>query len=85
MNISPSKKRELFCAALLCALALVFGVLQHWSLVHASFKGELPAYLDKRRDERRAVQFHGVKTVNLEQAYLFWKEGKTLIIDARPA
>jgi rhodanese-related sulfurtransferase len=79
-----SKKNDLFCAALICTLAMVFGLAQHWSLVHASFKGELPAYLDKRRDQRRALQFQGVKTVNLEQAYHLW-EGNTLIIDARHA
>jgi rhodanese-related sulfurtransferase len=54
-------------------------------MVSASLKGELPAYLDKRRDQRRAVQFQGVKTINLEQAYQLWEEGHTLIIDARHA
>lgn len=79
------EKRDLFCAALLCALALVFGVLQPWSMVQSSLQGELTVYLEKRRDQRRAVQFQGVKTVNLEQAYHLWREGETRIIDARPA
>lgn len=79
------RKSELIVAALLCAWALVFGLVQHWSLVHASFQGQLPAYLDKHRDQRRALQFQGVKTVTLEQAYHLWKKGETLIIDARPA
>ncbi|MFZ2088867.1 MAG: rhodanese-like domain-containing protein [Desulfobaccales bacterium] len=79
-----SKKGDLLYAVLLCALALVFGLVQHWSMVQASFIGELPAYLDKRRVQRRAVQFQEVKTVTLEQAYQFWEAGEILIIDARP-
>lgn len=78
-------KSELFCAAYLCAVAVILGLVQHWSLVYASFKGELPAYLDKWRVQRRALQFQEVKTVTLEQAYQFWEAGETLIIDARPA
>jgi rhodanese-related sulfurtransferase len=78
-----SKKSELCCAAYLCAVALVLGLMQHWTMVYSSFQGELPAYLDKIRDQRRAVQFQGVKTVNLEQAFQLWEKGEILIIDAR--
>jgi rhodanese-related sulfurtransferase len=36
------------------------------------------------REGRQAVEFKGVKTVKLQEAYDLWKEGQTLFVDARP-
>jgi rhodanese-related sulfurtransferase len=71
--------------ATILALAFTLGAAQHWPLVQASFKGQLTTYLQQRRDERRAVQFKEIKTLNLNEAYAVWQQGGTLIIDARHA
>ena len=41
----------------------------HWPLVQASLRGNLTALLDQKRQERREVQFQGVRTLDLAQAY----------------
>ncbi|MFW6127064.1 MAG: rhodanese-like domain-containing protein [Thermodesulfobacteriota bacterium] len=54
-------------------------------MVKVAFTGELAAFLEKHREERRALQFQKVKTISLESTYRLWGENKTLFIDARPA
>ena len=67
------------------SLAVILGLLFHWSLVQASFRGNLTALLDQKRQERREVQFQGVKTLDLAQAYQIWQKRQALFVDARKA
>ena len=41
--------------------------------------------LDQKRQERREVQFQGVKKLDLAQAYQTWQAGRALFVDARKA
>lgn len=70
-------------AGYLLVLAVLFGLLQHWPLVRLARQGELPAHLAKLREARRQVQFQGVKTINLAQAYALHEGGQVLFLDAR--
>jgi hypothetical protein len=78
-------RRELALAVGFLSLAVILGLSFHWSLVQASLKGNLAALLDQKRQERREVQFQGVKTLDLAQAYQTWQEKKALFVDARKA
>ena len=78
-------RRELALAASLLGLAVVLGLWFHWSLVQASFRGNLTAFLDQKRQERRQAQFQGVRTLDLGQAYQTWQEKRALFVDARKA
>lgn len=78
-------RRELAMAAGFLGLAVILGLAFHWSLVQASLQGNLTALLDQKRQERREVQFQGVKTLDLAQAYQTWQEKKALFVDARKA
>ena len=59
--------------------------MQQWELVHRSWRGELVSHLAQAREQRRAKEFQGVKTLNLAQAYARFQQGQALFIDARPA
>lgn len=76
-------RSDLSWAGYLLALAVIAGLLQHWPLVYLARQGELPAYLDERREARRQVQFQGVKTLSLEQTWTLHAGGQALFIDAR--
>ena len=76
-------RHDLAWAAFILGVSACLGVLQHWSLVRLSFKGELPRHLEQFRAQRRESQFQGVKTVSLTQAHALWQEGQTLFVDAR--
>jgi len=78
-------RRELTLAVGLLGLAVILGFMFHWPLVQMSFRGNLIALLDQKRQERREVQFQGVKTLELAQAYQTWQEKKALFVDARKA
>ncbi len=69
----------------LLSLSVILGGISHWSLVQASLGGNLASFLDKKRQDRRGVQFQGVKTLDLAQAYQAWQERKALFVDAREA
>jgi len=69
----------------LLALAVILGFMFHWPLVQASLRGNLTALLDQKRQERREVQFQGVRTLDLAQAYQIWQEKRALFMDARKA
>ncbi len=75
--------QDLAWALFLLALAAAFGLVKHWPLVSLSFKGNLAAHLEEMREKRRQVEFQGVRTINLVQAYELWQQGRTLFIDAR--
>jgi rhodanese-related sulfurtransferase len=77
-------RQDLGWAAFILAIAALVGLLHHWPLVKISWRGELRSYLEKRQAEQRRVQFQGVKTLNLEQAYAVYREGQALFVDARP-
>ena len=77
-------RQDLAWAGLILGAALVLGLMQQWELVHRSWRGELVTHLEQVRDQRRAEQFQGVKTVNLAQAYALFQQGQALFIDARP-
>jgi rhodanese-related sulfurtransferase len=78
-------RQDLAWAGFILGAALVLGLMQQWELVHRSWRGELVFHLAQARDQRRADQFRGVKTVNLAQAYAMLQQGQALFIDARPA
>ena len=78
-------RRELAWAGGLLGLAVILGFMFHWPLVVASFRGNLSALLDQKRQERRGVQFQGVKTLDLAQAYQIWQEKRAIFVDARKA
>ena len=78
-------RRELAWVVGLLGLAVILGLMFHWSLVQASLGGNLTALLDQKRQERREVQFQGVKTLDLAQAYQIWQEKRALFVDARKA
>ena len=77
-------RQDLAWAGFILGAGLLLGLMQHWELVHKSWQGELAPLLSQVRDQRRAEQFQGVKTVNLAQAYALFQQG-SLFIDARPA
>ena len=77
-------RQDLAWAGVILGAGLLLGLMQHWELVHKSWQGELSPLLSQVRDQRRAEQFQGVKTVNLAQAYALFQQG-SLFIDARPA
>ena len=76
-------RQDLAWAGFILGAALVCGLVQQWPLVRTSWRGELAPRLAQVRDQRRAEQFQGVKTVNLAQAYALFQQG-SLFIDARP-
>ena len=41
------------------------------------------AHLEEQRQQRRQVEFQGVKTLNLAQAYAIFQGGQALFVDAR--
>jgi rhodanese-related sulfurtransferase len=49
-----------------------------------AWQGELTPLLERARQQRRATQFEGVKTVSLAQAYAMFQQGQALFLDARP-
>jgi rhodanese-related sulfurtransferase len=76
-------RRELAWAIGFLGLAVILGFIFHWPLVQASLRGNLTALLDQKRQERREVQFQGVRTLDLAQAHQIWQEGRALFVDAR--
>jgi len=78
-------RREISLAVGLIIMAVILGFMFHWPLVRSSFRGNLTALLDQKRQERREVQFQGVKTLDLAQAYHIWQDQKALFVDARKA
>lgn len=81
--ISRALRKDLAWAAFILGVAVFLGVVQHWTLVKVSLRGELPRHLEQFRSQRRASQFQGLKTVSLAQAHTLWQEGQTLFLDAR--
>ena len=77
-------RQDLAWAGFILGAAVLLGLMQHWELVHKSWRGELAPLLAQARDQRRAEQFEGVKTVSLAQAYALFQQGARFI-DARPA
>lgn len=78
-------RQDLAWAALILLLAATFGVMQQWRLVHLSWTGELPGYLDAERTRRLQREIHGIPALNLLQAYELFQQGEALFIDARSA
>ena len=78
-----TRRRDLIWTTGLLGLAVILGLMFHWPLVQASLRGNLTVLLDQKRQERREVQFQGVKTLDLAQAYQIWQEQKALFLDAR--
>jgi rhodanese-related sulfurtransferase len=76
-------RQDLAWAAFLLVLAAAFGLVKHWHLVNLSFQGKLVAHLEKVQAHRRKVEFQGVKTMNLAQAYELFQKGQSLFMDAR--
>jgi rhodanese-related sulfurtransferase len=79
----PVMRVDLLWAGYLLLLAVLFGLFYQWPLVKTAWRGELTAYLDKVREQRRAVEFKGVPTLSLEEAHNLWQQGQTLFLDAR--
>jgi rhodanese-related sulfurtransferase len=64
-------------------VAAVLGVGLHWQLVRLAFTSKLPALLEQQREQRRQVEFQGIKTLNLPQTYEIFQKGQALFVDAR--
>jgi rhodanese-related sulfurtransferase len=77
-------RQDLAWAGYILGAAVLFGLVQQWPLARQAWQGELAPLLTQMRDQRRAEQFQGVKTVNLAQAYALFQQG-SLFIDARLA
>jgi len=77
-------RQDLAWAGFILGAAVLFGLVQQWPLARQAWRGELSPLLSQVRDQRRAEQFQGVKTVNLVQAFALFQQG-ALFIDARPA
>jgi rhodanese-related sulfurtransferase len=78
-------RHDLAWAGYILGLAVLVGLVQQWPLVRQSWQGQLATRLEQERSQRRQVQFQGVKTINLAQAYAKFQQGRALFIDARPA
>jgi rhodanese-related sulfurtransferase len=87
-RIIPIRRRlfrqDLGWAAFILVIAVIMGLTYHWRLAEVAFRGELTPYLEKLRAQQRQVQFQGVKTVSLAQAYDRYQSGQSIFIDARP-
>ena len=77
--------QDLAWAGVILLLAAVLGIWQQWQLVRLSWTGALPAHLEQQREQRREVEFQGVKTLNLPQTYEIFQGGQALFVDARDA
>jgi rhodanese-related sulfurtransferase len=77
-------RQDLAWAGFILGAAVLFGLVQQWPLARLAWQGELSPLLTQVRNQRRAEQFQGVKTVNLAQAYALFQQGSQFI-DARPA
>ncbi len=77
--------QDLAWAGIILLLAAVLGIWQQWQLVRLSWTGALPAHLEQQRQQRRQVEFQGVKTLNLPQTYEIFQGGQALFVDARDA
>jgi rhodanese-related sulfurtransferase len=77
-------RHDLAWAGYILGLAVLVGLVQQWPLVRTAWQGQLVTRLEQRRIQRRQVQFQGVKTINLAQAYALFQQGRALFIDARP-
>jgi rhodanese-related sulfurtransferase len=78
-------RHDLAWAGYILALAVLVGLVQQWPLVRQSWQGQLVTRLEQVRSQRRQIQFQGVKTINLAQAYALFQQGRALFIDARPS
>lgn len=78
-------RHDLAWAGYILGLAVLVGLVQQWPLVRTAWQGQLVTRLEQARSQRRRVQFQGVKTINLAQAYALFQQGRALFIDARPA
>ncbi len=83
--MSRGWRQDLAWAGFILGLAMLFGLVQQWPLVRTSWRGELAPRLSQMREQRRAAQFQGVKTIDLARAYAMFQSGEALFIDARPA
>jgi rhodanese-related sulfurtransferase len=77
--------QDLAWAGVILLLAAVLGIWQQWQLVRLSWTGALPAHLEQQRQQRRQVEFQGVKTLDLPQVYEIFQGGQALFVDARDA
>lgn len=84
-QVAKAVREDLAWAGFLLLLAVVFGLGYHWPLVRIAWQGGLPAHLEKMEAERRAREFKGIPTVNLEKAHQLWQQGETLFLDVRSA
>ncbi len=78
-------QQDLAWAGVILLLAAAFGLWQQWLLVRLSWTGGLTAHLEQQREQRRRVEFQGVKTLSLAQAHEIFQQGQALFIDARNA
>jgi rhodanese-related sulfurtransferase len=76
-------RQDLVWAGGILLLAAALGVGLQWQLVRLSWTGALPGLLEQQREQRRQVEFQGVKTLNLAQAYEIFQKGQALFVDAR--
>lgn len=68
--------QDLAWAGVILLLAAIVGIGQQWQLVRLSLNGALASHLDEQRQQRRQVEFQGVQTLNLSQAYAIFQGGR---------
>jgi rhodanese-related sulfurtransferase len=66
------------------ALGLVLGMIWQYPLIQQGFQGTLHSHLEQLEKQEAARRLEGVRTLNLDQAYLLHQKGQALFIDARP-
>jgi rhodanese-related sulfurtransferase len=82
-NRKLKTENPLTWALIILLIAAGLGLAVHWPMVRQGWKGELAGQLQQWHREQRQLRFEGIRTVNLQQAYEWHSQGKTLFIDAR--
>ncbi len=75
--------KDLAWAGYILLVSVACGLLVQRDLVLVSWTGKLPALLEQQREQRRRVEFQGIKTLNLAQTYEIFQKGQALFVDAR--
>ncbi|HAY21696.1 MAG TPA: hypothetical protein DCY27_05930 [Desulfobacterales bacterium] len=76
--------QDLMWSLFFCSLALILGLIWHWPMIYQGLQGRLIYTLQQLEQQEAARRLEGVRTFNLEQAFVRHQQGQTLFLDARP-